>query len=200
MGRKYVKFCTNHEENKLSFPERFDISYLFHENMKCNGIYGAGYFDFVPTDRNIEWIKKYYRLQDFTEFYYDREPDVNLEYDDPNYDKVFNKLYRDDWYNRMQDCCWCEPHQRGIWGYTSDYVENVGYHNLEEIRQLVAKRFVDVRYSRYDKNSETYRIKLSFFNRMFTTLSRKRNDDYFSIYWYGRDINEVDYSWGFERK
>ena len=200
MSRKYIRLCTNHEENNISYPERYDISYLFHEEMKCCGTYGVDYFDFIPTEKNIEWIKKYYRLQDFTECYYDREPDVDLDCDDPNYDKVFNKLYYDSWYDRMNNCNWYEPHQEGIWSYTAEYVEAVGYHQIEEIKKLVSKRYIDVPYNKFDKNSGTYRIKVLFQNRMFTTLNRKKKDWYFNIHWFGRDIDELDYSWGFERK
>ncbi|MDE7295466.1 MAG: hypothetical protein K2N72_13670 [Oscillospiraceae bacterium] len=201
MSRKYIRLCTNHEKRTLSYPERFDICYLFHEEMqrKC-GTYGIDYFDFILTEKNIEWIKKYYRLYDFTECYHDREPHIDLDYDDPDFDKVFNKLYRDGWYDRMRICNWCEPHQAGIWNYTDEFVEALGYQYIDKVRGLLSKRSIDVPYNKFEKNSDTYRIKLSFRNRMFTTLNRKKNDELFDIYWFGRDIEDVDYIWGFEKK
>lgn len=151
MSRKYIRLCTNHEKSNISYPERYDISYLFHEEMQVEGDYGIDYFDYIPTEKSIEWIKEHYRLKGFTEFYYDREPHVDLDYDDPNYDKVFNKLYRENWYNRMTTLNWCEPYQKGIWGYTDEDVEKIGYYKIDEIKKLVSKRFIDIPYNRYKK-------------------------------------------------
>lgn len=198
MGRKYIRLCTNHEESRITYPERYDITYLFHQEM--GGAYGADYFDFVPTEKNLEWIKKHYRLYDFTECYYDREPNTGLHTDDPDYEKVFNQMYRESWFDRMQNCNWYEPYQAGIWNYTADDVERLGYHKFDEVRELVSKRFIDVPYSKFDKNSPAYRIQLSFHGRMFTTLNRRKKDLYFSINWFARDINEMDCIWGFERR
>ena len=201
MGRKYIRLCTNHVESQCCYPERFDISYLFHEDMY--GTYGVDYFDFVPTDRNIEYIKKNYVLYDFTECFHDKEPSTRGyadDPDDPNHEKLFNRLYRENWIERMQECNWYEPYQDGIWNYTAESVEAIGYHQIERVKELVAKRFIDVSYNKFDDSSPTYRIPLSFQNRMFTTLNRKRKDFCFSIYWFGRDINEVDFIWGFQRR
>ena len=201
MGRKYIRLCTNHQENKCYYQERFDISYLFHEEMQRN--FGIHYFDFVPSEKNLEWIKKHYVLYDFTECYHDKEPNTNsypYDPDDPNHEKLFNKLYRENWIERMQECNWYEPYQAGIWSYTAENVEGLGYHMLEEVKKLVSKKYIDVPYNKFDENSPVYRIHLSFHGRMFTTLNRKRKDDYFEIRWFGRDIQEVDYIWGFYRK
>ena len=201
MGRKYIRLCTNHQENKCSYPERYDISYLFHKDM--HGTYGVDYFDFVPNEKNLEYIKKHYVLYDFTECYHDREPSTSsyaYDPDDPNHEKLFNKLYRESWIDRMKECNWYEPYQEGIWGYTAESVEGLGYHMFEEVKKLVSKRFIDVPYNKFDENSPTYRIQLSFQGRMFTTLNRRNKDWYFNIEWFGRDINEIDYSWGFQRR
>lgn len=198
MGRKYIHLCTNHQENKCSYPERYDISYLFHQEMY--GTYGIDYFDFVPNEKNLEYIKKHYTLYDFTECYHDREPDTGLDYNNPQHDEVFNKLYRDSWINRMIECNWYEPYQAGIWSYTARDVEGLGYHMFEEVKKLVSKRFIDVPYNKFDENSPTYRIQLHFQGRMFTTLNRKKKSEEFLVYWFGRDISEVDYIWGFQEK
>ena len=100
----------------------------------------------------------------------------------------------------MRICNWCEPHQAGIWNYTDEFVEALGYQYIDKVKGLVSKRSIDVPYNKFEKNSDTYRIKLSFRNRMFTTLNRKKNDELFDIYWFGRDIEDVDYIWGFEKK
>ena len=200
MGRKYIRLCTNHQENKCYYQERFDISYLFHDAMHIYGEYGSEYFDFVPTQKNMEWIRKYYDMYDFTECYFDKEPRVNLPCTHPDYEKTFIQQYRDEWNDRMKECCWYEPYQAGIWGGTSEDVNNIGYVRLEEVKKLVSKRFIDVPYNKYDENSPSYRINLSFKGRMFTTLNRKKKDDYFSIYWFGRDIAEKDYIWSFQEK
>ncbi len=200
MSRKYVRLCTNNEKSNLSYPERFDICYLFHEEMQRDcGTYGMDYFDFALTDKNTEWIKKYYRLYSLTEKFHDREPHMDMDINDPDFDRVFNKLYRENWYERMTVCNWFELYTAGVWNYTDEYVEGYGYHCIDKVRELVSKRSVDVPYNKYEKNGDTYRIKLSYRNRMFTDLNRKKNDGYFAVYWFGRDIEDVDYVWQFEK-
>ncbi len=201
MSRKYIRLCTDHVKSECSYPERYDITYLFHEDMVRNyGTYGVDYFDFVPSEKIFKWIKQHYILCSFTECFHDREPHVDLDCNDSRFDEVFNQLYRDNWIERMQQCNWYEPYEEGIWSYNAENVEKIGYSHLEKVKTLVARKFIDVPYNKFDKKSPTYRINLSFQGRMFTTLNRKKKDYYFSVSWFGRDINEVDYVWNFKMK
>lgn len=89
------------------------------------------------------------------------------------YEKV-KKIYEDYESERIEFNNWQEPYFKGNWGYTQNYVNIVGKSTLEGIRK-----------SNFSKKDRLY-------------ISYK--EDYIRIYYYGRDIKQVDYWFIFKRR
>ena len=122
----------------------------------------------------IDWLFNHYYTAEFSEHYYDDEPDIPPEWEDdytcfdnPDFLKVWNKLVEEYEPKRLAFNNWIDPYSEGIWNMSQHKVDKIAKSALHEVRSTTVK-----------KNGRLYVA---------------HEDDYIYIYWYGRDFMQLDY-------
>lgn len=80
---------------------------------------------------------------------------------------------------RLHTCNWQEPYFEGNWSYSLQYVNNCALNNLRWLKR------------------QNIGLKDRFYISNYTS---EDNKEYIYIYFYGRDVLQVDYWFIFERK
>ena len=142
------------------------------------------------SKREINKLLNHYYCHEFTEHFYDSEPEVDNELNKKDYKyefldcsdctkeeledlknahkevcKIYDEYYHSE--RRISFCNWIEVWGYGIWGMSQRQVDQVVHERLRDILKL-----------NFSKKDRLYYAK---------------NDEYFMIYFYGRDLIEEDY-------
>lgn len=161
---------------------------LIEEELKdTEELRGLKFKHFKLSRKKIDRILNQYYCHVFTEHFYDSEPNIP----DDIYDKYFDYAFgyndidcsieeKRDAYNyvinamkeykdsdiRIKFCNWIEPHFKSNWGMTQETVDRVAKDSLKSI------------------------LKSNVPNK--ERLYAAKDEDYLYVYFYGRDIWEVD--------
>jgi hypothetical protein len=132
---------------------------------------------FKLTQRFIDWLFSKYSTHEFSEHFYDSEPDVPEEWesvedrwDNSEFLKVWEKLVKEYEPRRITFNNWIDPFGDGIWGMDQGKVDEIARNALKEIMDM------DVDLS----------------ERLYIGFGK---DGYAFLYFYGRDFLKKDYWW-----
>jgi hypothetical protein len=135
------------------------------------------------SDSIIEWLFKNYITKEFTEHYYDSEPEIPQEwkndltcFDNPVFLETWGKLVKEYEPKRIKHRNWIEAFFEGNWGLSQEEVDDIAKNAL---CKTVSDKY------KHDK-------------RLWITYYKRK--EYIFIYWYGRDVEKVDYWWILKRK
>lgn len=155
--------------------------------------FGWEYAYIKPSNKFIDKLLNHYYLHEMCENFYDTEPDYDDDLYEKYYEYEFNlasipkdllKEYKDaheqilrlreeyDKTDRLTYNNWQEPYAEGIWGYTQNKCDRIARKTLKLIRKKYGK---------------------SLQNRFFVTCNIVDGKKMIQIYFYGRDIIELDY-------
>ena len=173
--------------------KEIDIELIKEELSHDKKDFGWEYHYEKPSNRFIDKLLNHYYLHEMCENFYDTEPD----YDDDLYEKYYQyehhyasipkdqlteyrnahnqilKLREEyDKKDRLTYCNWQEPYAEGIWGYTQKKCDRIAAKTLKLIRKKYGKNLRD---------------------RFFVTCNTVDGKKMIRIYFYGRDIIEMDY-------
>ena len=189
---------------------------LINEELKRDRENGFEFHYKKLSNRFIDWLFRHYYLHEMCENFYDNEPEFDdeeynmyMDYQSPHkltglsfwnivsnleeieekkenfryskeshtieeleelkaaHDKVV-QMYKDYEEHRIKFCNWQEPYFKGNWGISQEYVDNFG---------------------RYILKNKIRNFPKSVKDRVFVA----QKDNQIRIYFYGRDLLEVDY-------
>lgn len=170
-----------------------DKRLIKEELSRDNNDFGWEYHYEKPSNKFIDKLLNHYYLHEMCENFYDSEPDIDSDLYDKYYDYEYNygsisKDKLEDYkashdkvmhiYSKHEQCdrltylVWQEPYAEGIWSYTQKKCDRIARKTLKLIRRKYGRSLKD---------------------RFFVTRNIVDGKKMVNIYFYGRDIIELDY-------